>query len=356
MVTTRRTASTRAESPIERAPPTVPEDQNLERNYAAEERAVQDRLQQLLKIKSDREKIAALKAELSQQGYPYTAPFRSQFDTEPAPKNMDIEIDDIPSFNIRFSIQKRHKWLINLDFAFQAAPRRYHNDKTKILGALRFMDSSYRTKWFEFTAEKEDWTLSLIQNATSIRANVRDQIERAHQLQSQDPRDFHTYLHSLEQHLGRESEENRALNLFSKLQNNLKQEIHRHVRPLPATRDEMVEITVHYWNLIKPATAPKRGYPSNGSYQERNQDTKRFRPNGDHHQNSQNQQAKTVPYHNRNTDNQSKPYRNPTGRDGKTMLCNICKSDKHFVNNYPDLPRAIQALSTSQKGKGKESA
>ncbi|KAJ6101786.1 hypothetical protein N7486_004213 [Penicillium sp. IBT 16267x] len=77
MVTTRRTASTRAESPIERAPPTVPEDQNLERNYAAEERAVQDRLQQLLKIKSDREKIAALEAELSQQGYPYTAPFRS---------------------------------------------------------------------------------------------------------------------------------------------------------------------------------------------------------------------------------------------------------------------------------------
>jgi hypothetical protein len=195
MVTTRRTASTRAVSPIERATPTLPEDQNLERDYAAEERAVQDRLQQLLKIKSDREKIAALEAELSQQGYTYTAPFRPQIDTEPAPKNMDIKIDDIPSFNIRFSIQKRHKWLINLDFAFQAAPRRYHNDKTKILGALRFMDSSCRTKWFEFTAEKEgedyreaietwslfkDWTLSLIQNATSIRANVRDQIERAH--------------------------------------------------------------------------------------------------------------------------------------------------------------------------------
>ncbi|KAJ6101785.1 hypothetical protein N7486_004212 [Penicillium sp. IBT 16267x] len=160
---------------------------------------------------------------------------------------MDIEIDDIPSFNIRFSIQKRHEWLINLDFAFQAAPRRYHNDKTKILGALRFMDSSYRTKWFEFTAEKEG-------------EDYREAIE------TWNPRDFHTYLHSLEQHLGRESEENRALNLFSKLQNNLKQEIHRHVRPLPATRDEMVEIAVHYWNLIKPATAPKRGYPSNGSY------------------------------------------------------------------------------------------
>lgn len=386
MVNTRRTESARAASTPAVDTPTQARAPTPEEDLAACLEATNLRIQQLEQIKAAREKIAELEAGLRQLEPPAPAPIHPQFATNSAPKNVDIKIDDIPSFNMRFSIRKRHEWLINLNFAFQAAPRRYHNDKTKILGALSFMESSCRTKWFEYTSEKEaedlrnatetwkafeDWTLSLIQNATSIRADVRDQLEKACQLSTQDPRDFHTYLHSLEQHLERESEENRTLNFFAKLQQTLKDEIHRHVRPLPSNREEMVEVAVHYWNLTKPATAPKRGYSDNESWKERNRDTKRFRTSSKPQEQSnrfnqsnrtryqQNSDTKTqssnnTSAHNQNTNNRPKHYQNPTGRDGKTMLCNICKSANHFANNCPDLPRSIQALSTTESGKVEE--
>jgi hypothetical protein len=58
----------------------------------------------------------------------------------------DIKIDDVPTFKIGFSIQKRQEWLINLDIIFKVAPRQYDIDARKILGAQRFINLLYRVK------------------------------------------------------------------------------------------------------------------------------------------------------------------------------------------------------------------
>lgn len=276
MVNTRRTVSESTPEPSQDTPVTVqaaPSEPNNGRDLQAEEQAVLLRIEQLERLKEQRERLATLEAEFFRaESAPYPGPYRHREDPDRS-KRHDVKIDDIPSFNSRFSIQRRHEWLVNLSFAFEAAPYRFHNDHQKIMGALSHMDMTCRVRWNDHLTEMhpddrritqeswdtfEKWTLSLIHNTTSLRADVRDQIESAQQKHDQDPREFHTFLYAREQHLPRESEESRALNFFSKLQPALKKEIHRHVHPLPETRDRMVETAVHYWNLVKADTAPKR--------------------------------------------------------------------------------------------------
>ncbi|KAJ5256526.1 hypothetical protein N7478_012630 [Penicillium angulare] len=225
MVNTRRTVS--AASPEHAIPdPTSPTQGIVSNDIENEEREVNARIQRLEKLKADRERLDALHAELSVPiltAYPLPTVENSFSNLDRPNKDHDIKIEDLSNFNNRLSIQKRHQWLVNLELAFQAGPNRYSNDAKRILGALRFMDAPSTCEVFE------EWTLSLIQNTTSLRADIRDEIERAHQLSYQD-------LYAREQHLTRETEDHRALNFFSKLQDDLKKKINRHILQPPSIR------------------------------------------------------------------------------------------------------------------------
>lgn len=354
MVTTRRTSSGPApERPPTPAPIGLAEEAEPH-DIAAEEQELHAHIARLEKLKADRERLATLQAELAGSIPLVWAPptgGQPAYSLDLPKGDNDIKIDDIPIFNNKFSIQRRHQWLINLQIAFEAAPNRYSSESKKVLGALRFMDAPSRVKWLEFLSEKtpddrrltaetweafEVWTLSLIQNTTSLRADIRDEIERAHQLVHQDPRDFHSYLHAREQHLTCETEENRALNFFSKLQEDLKREINRHVRPLPSTRDEMVDTAVHYWNIIKPSQPRKRPHPEQ---ENQNPDRQKQSRTNDHRRSFQRNGGQ--PQQNRS--------RNPTGQDGKPLQCRVCKSTYHFARHCPTGQRVVQQLKLAEK-------
>ncbi|KAJ6092783.1 hypothetical protein N7486_008072 [Penicillium sp. IBT 16267x] len=339
MVNTRRTLSERVDespqvqSPIDPGigPESTPSlSQTQLPSLEAQLRAAQEAIARL-----ERERLEDLR------------PIRPHFTADSVGKGRDIKIEDIATFTVRFSIQKRHEWLINLELAFEAAPYRFSTERSKVLGGLAHMDNSCRTKWVEHLSEQppeeeriyteswtyfKDWTLGLIQNATNLKADIRERIEVAYQKSGQDPREFHTYLHSLEQHLQRECEENRSLTFFAKLLPELKKEISKHVRPLPITRDQMVETAVHYWNITKSESRPKRSRSDDQSPSR--QKRSKF-DRGTQNPGRTDQSTGEKPNHPRN------------GRD-RQIRCYTCGSPDHI---RPDCPQNAKAQEITQKSK-----
>jgi hypothetical protein len=231
--------------------------------------SIEEQLQQAQEIVANLKRIQSERNEVNRD---LEVQIQPRFTPESPQKGKDIKIEDIETFNNRFSIQQRYEWLINLDLAFLAAPYRFSSGKAKVLGGLAYVDHPSRTKWVEHLSEKtqeqseicsnswdyfKEWTLTLIRNTANFKADIKNQMEAAHQFYGQHPYDFDTYLHSQEEHLSRESEENRSLTFFSKLLPELRLEIQRHVRPLPIRREEMVEIAALYWNLLPSKSTSK---------------------------------------------------------------------------------------------------
>ena len=331
--------------PHERSPPALRPIDRIE----AEEQEIRHHIRRLERIQAQRDYLNTLIAELNRNPID-SAPNQYRFGRDTDVKR-DIKIDDVPTFKMGFSIQKRQEWLINLDIVFKAAPRQYDTDARKIYGAQRFMNSSCRVKWAEFVNEKppeqqqeyteswdafEKWTLSLIQNSASLQADVRDQIEKAFQLPHQDPREFHSYLHSREQHLDRESEMNRALNFFAKLQPQLKKSILSSGLPLPKTRDEMVTTAVRYWSLNRPTSTLKRPLFDTLEAPYPNQEPKRPRTN-EFRRSTTDSPRPFNPNWKRSSPNENPANRprNPTGSTGRTLRCFICDSQDHLKPNCP---------------------
>ena len=268
MVFTRRTTSRSVESSHSHPTPSVrisSDSDTPQSTLTIEEqlKQAQEKIANLQKSRNDKNKTSEIRE----------SSIEPRIGSDSPQKGKDIKIDDIETFNNRFSIQKRHEWLINLEFAFIAAPYRYSTEKAQILGAIAFVDYATRTKWMSHLLEKtpdqkefcsnsweyfKEWTLTLIRNSVNFKADIRNQIEATHQLAGQHPYDFETYLYTQEEHLPRESEENRALSFFSKLLPELRLEIQKHVRPLPEIRKEMVEIAALYWNLLPSNSTSKQ--------------------------------------------------------------------------------------------------
>jgi hypothetical protein len=72
----------------------------------------------------------------------------------------------------------------------------------------------------------KDWTLSLIQNLGTLKAEVMVKLDEAHHRLREDPRTFHAHLDTLEKHFPRLREEERALAFFSKLHKPLRTTIY----------------------------------------------------------------------------------------------------------------------------------
>jgi hypothetical protein len=83
------------------------------------------------------------------------------------------------------------------------------------------------------------------------------QLEKAHQRPSEDPREFHAYLDTLEQDFPQQAEKEWALVFFSKLDMELRLYIKWHLLKLPDNWDRMVTVATHYHSLLS-TQQPKR--------------------------------------------------------------------------------------------------
>jgi hypothetical protein len=188
-------------------------------------------------------------------------------------KDQEIKLKDLPTFTLDYTLQKRQEWLLDLQQMFEGAPKKYYDDRTKILGAINHMNSTCRQRWYRHTEEKgpilprnpkedwpyfRDWTLILIKNAASLESEVMGQLEKTYQGRDEDPREFHARLDTLEQHFPRSAEKERALTFFAKLNYNLQNTIRLHRMELPETRDAMIDVAYHYWGLTKSEAERKR--------------------------------------------------------------------------------------------------
>lgn len=286
-------------------------------------------------------------------------------------RHHDLKFSNIDIFTRKYTIQQRHSWLVNLDLAFSAAPYRYDSERNRVLGGIQYMDSWCRTQWSEYVRSKdpitrsaiennwqafEDWTLTLISNSVNLRSTVMAQIEQASQGEKQDPRDFHTYLHSLEQHLPQESEENRALKFYVKLQPKLQETMGLHCMHLPKQREEMVDLAVHTWKIInnrsrdfndkkrKGPNDQSNSFPSKRSFKSRNFHEKpterpRFSRKPDYRPGPSNTPA-------------SGSNKNPVNRDGKQTQCFICHSKEHWANKCPRSSQRVQEVVEATEAAG----
>ena len=179
---------------------------------------------------------------------------------------------EVPIFKAHYSIQQRQTWLNDLQDMFAGAPRKYGSDERKILGATNRMSSDCRERWRHYVEEKaepqrtackttwdlfEKWTLTLLHNSATLQADIATSLQEARQGPNQSPSDFNSYLLSLERHFEAPSEDQRALNFFTKLQPYLRSRIQNAMLHLPQNRDEMVSTAMHYWNLIQTNSRQK---------------------------------------------------------------------------------------------------
>jgi hypothetical protein len=309
-------------------------------------------------------------------------------------KQYDKEIKvEVSTFKAHYNMQQRQAWLHDLQDMFAGAPRKYGSDERKILGATNCMSSDCRERWRHFIEEKaepqrtackttwdlfEKWTLTLLHNAATLQADIATSLQEARQGPYQNPSDFNSYLISLEQHFETPSEEQRALNFFTKLQLHLRSRIQNAMLNLPKNRDEMVSTAMHYWNLIQtdskskshqshqPHSTNKRNHsPDQQGQRKRTYSNETFsnsgRGRGSYRGNlrgrGRGQNPNTKPY-----SNQRRFGSNPQNRqqnDSETPTthnkCFICGSTDHWKTECPRNSHKAQSVSTNS-GKAKGSA
>ncbi|OKO92955.1 hypothetical protein PENSUB_12550 [Penicillium subrubescens] len=312
---------------------------DLDANLAA----TQATIEKLQRLKDLQDQAETLRSQLMGRNPDETLSNPYQDPYESSGKGQDIKLKNIPTFTLNSSLQQRQEWLLDLQQQFEGDLRRYHDGRTQILGALSYMDTTCRQRWYRHIDEKspithrnlkedwpyfKDWTLTLIKNGASLQSEVMGQLERARQLKDEDPREFHARLDTLERHFPRVAEKERALSFFAKLLYDLQNDIRRHIIKLPETREEMIDIAYHFWDLQRLETNRKRKHtettdepPRKRNSTKRTQDNKRSRK----------------PWTDKNTP--AKDRLNPIGEDGKRNRCFNCGSEKHYSNKCPDPPK-----------------
>jgi hypothetical protein len=254
---------------------------------------------------------------------------------------------NVPTFTRKFSLQDRKDWFNNLKVVLDGSPNRYFNDERKILASIMQMNNSCRQDWLRYlddlpTDEEreeagstwsifEEWTMTLITHTHQRKADVKTELEELHHRSNQHPRSFARELGILEDQFPRRDEEERALDYLKKLSKSLRESISLHGRELPKTREEMIDLAVHFWDHEQTQereksaqNKPKKRKTYDSDEEERPQRFKRRgRPYSSHSNSSKN-------------DTSGKPHQNPLGTDGKRTTCNICKSENHWAPNCPD--------------------
>lgn len=174
----------------------------------------------------------------------------------------DLKYNNIKELKIGATLKAWSDWKIEIQRAFDAAPYKYDNDRSKVIKALIHLHEDSKTMWNNHirTApdDEYDWEAFI----TWLDATVRDQgndevttqIEwaKARQRFDQTPWAFDAYLTSLEREMEPKGERTRAMEFFSRLRPSLRRAIRLSgINPLPQTRQAMLSLATRMWEEIK---------------------------------------------------------------------------------------------------------
>lgn len=266
-------------------------------------------------------------------------------------KDVGIKLESITTrLHPKSSLEQRYRWLDELDYIFEASPQRYVTDKAKIAAAFFCIEANTRGQWTNYRKDNfsdnheptweefEKWTLEFIRGGRMTDVDIYESYYAAKQRPHQDPRSFHHYLQSIENHMDI-SEKQKALGFFAKLVEPLKRELKvLYQNELPQNREDMVSAAIRTWDSREMGNTNGNSNP-------------RKRSNDDHLTNngkrpkSENPRfvgSKTFP-----RDSRTNHYRNdrPSNQDGDRqndernhdhLTCYNCFEKGHVSTNCPN--------------------
>jgi hypothetical protein len=298
---------------------------------------------------------------------------RQAFDTFTIrPRDSEIKLDSI-SHRLRpeSSLEQRTQWLDELEYLFAASPQRYSIDTNKIVSAFFCIESHHRAQWTNYkkthfaTSEPtwqdfEDWTLEFIRGGRFTEFDIAEKYYSARQRIGQDPRQFHTYLQSIENHMDF-TEKQLAQAYFAKLLEPLRKEIKAlYQNDLPENRTDMVSVAIRTWdsrdlgrqsnNTSTQHNLKKRHHDSQSSNTHRSYDNKRHKPrHGEPTETPSNPNLINIPSSQRRGD--------PDRRDLSQVTCHKCHQKGHYANRCPqgrDAPLAARVNEITREETGQE--
>lgn len=169
-------------------------------------------------LKQVQRRIIQLQSELFDASGRGTTRSRPRYRSPSSESEPDLNSTRVIVLHPNSSLQRRQLWLSDLQHVFRAAPKRHKSDERKIITAYGFLDRACRQRLVLHINEKTpeakrhaqtsweyfaNWTLTLVKNPPSYKADIARQRTKASQLPNQDPREFNTYLESMEQHFPR---------------------------------------------------------------------------------------------------------------------------------------------------------
>ena len=179
----------------------------------------------------------------------------------------DLKYDAIKELKLGATLKLWTNWKLEINRAFDGAPYKYDNDRTKVIKALIHLHDDCKTLWNNHLrrhpSEEYDWKAfstwveKTIRDHGNFEDNTYAEWIKARQGPDQNPWSFDAYLTSLEVELEPQTESTRARDFLHKLQPSLYRAIKMSgLNPLPQIRQEMVSLATRMWDEMKKE-APK---------------------------------------------------------------------------------------------------
>ena len=284
----------------------------------------------------------------------------------------DVKTQRIPCLAINTSVQKRKRWLSDLERAFEAAPYRFGTEASRVRHALDNCDEECREHWDAHLDSMEhggaaawkdwdkfvDWTTTLLKDHYTQLQDQAIKLENCHQKETQTPWQFHHFLRALEQEFEAVPESRAAYLFFAKLRPELRDKVSLHATPFPSTRLDMVNTAQRYWDTMQSdkgksggrgredrgeSLGKKRGPANEPADAPPYKKTKRGGGGKGKAREEKIPAAET-----KDSGRQGRKDSNPAGSDGDTLRCYECNSTKHLRNKCPRLRSAAAAPAKSQ--------
>jgi hypothetical protein len=278
------------------------------------------------------------------------------------PRDSEIKLDSISHrLHPGSSLEQRTQWLDELDYLFEASPQRYATDKNKIAAGFFCVEAYHRAQWTNHKkthfvdiqptwSDFEDWSLEFIRGGRFTEADIAEKYHAARQRSDQDPRQFHNYLQSIENHMDF-TEKQRAQAYFAKLIQPLKKEIKAlYQNELPDNRTDMVTTAIRTWD------SRDFGHQSNNTRIQHNS-RKRRRDDQPSHNQRNHPNKRPQPGHETNNERSPNPNRiaiprqqrgSSERKDLSHITCHKCHKKGHYANTCPQRDNAPLAAQINE--------
>ncbi|ODQ75299.1 hypothetical protein LIPSTDRAFT_36270, partial [Lipomyces starkeyi NRRL Y-11557] len=174
----------------------------------------------------------------------------------------DLKYTNIKDLKLGATLKQWTNWRLEINRAFEGAPYKYDNDRTKVIKALMHLGEDCKTLWNNHIRRHPDdeyvwesfitWIEKTVRDHGNFELNTYGEWTKARQGLDQTPWSFDAYLTSLEVELEPTTERTRAMDFLSKLQPHLQRVIELSgVNPLPQTRQEMVALATRMWEGLR---------------------------------------------------------------------------------------------------------